>query len=442
MKEWESYFVNWLTAGGYAKTTIESYQKTLKPFWKFLLAKGLQSVEEITTADIVDYQVKLIDYVSPETGKKLSSWSHKARLVSIMSWCQCLYKSGRIAANPTAGIEFNRPSYKLPMLPTSRQIQKLLSMPDLTTLRGVRDRTILEVFWSSGPRVSEILSITCRDVDLGEGLLHIKHGKGDRPRVVPLGKGACLWLEHYLQKVRPTLIRKGQPSSHHVFLSGYGLKLNVSNIPRRLVRPLQKAGYAPDPKLWRTLEKAKIKELLKSLDTNDPIDLRDCSMIELFCQTDLSIRELSELSLERLDKMSLDIKSLSSYLANVRPLLASGQLRQKKAEDILFLNTKGQPIAPRQWQGQHALYIAKAGLSKRFSPHSFRHVLATEMLKAGADLRYVQEMLGHEDLTTTQQYTHIIKEELKRVHRRTHPREQLPLAPVIYGGSHEITRYL
>jgi integrase/recombinase XerD len=83
-------------------------------------------------------------------------------------------------------------------------------------------------------------------------------------------------------------------------------------------------------------------------------------------------------------------------------------------------------------------YQRKARIKKRITGHVFRHTLATEMLRAGADLRHIQEMLGHEDLTTTQRYLRVVKEELKRVHHATHPREQMPTAPVHYRGSNAV----
>jgi len=83
-------------------------------------------------------------------------------------------------------------------------------------------------------------------------------------------------------------------------------------------------------------------------------------------------------------------------------------------------------------------YQRKARINKRITGHVFRHTLATEMLKAGADLRHIQEMLGHARLNTTQRYLRVVKEELKKVHQATHPREQMPNAPVHYRGSQTV----
>jgi integrase/recombinase XerD len=100
----------------------------------------------------------------------------------------------------------------------------------------------------------------------------------------------------------------------------------------------------------------------------------------------------------------------------------------------LFLSTNGWPLDDTGIGERLRVYQKKARIKKRITVHVFRHTLATEMLKAGADLRHIQEMLGHERLSTTQCYLRVVKEELKRVHRATHPREQMPVAPVHYHG--------
>lgn len=116
---------------------------------------------------------------------------------------------------------------------------------------------------------------------------------------------------------------------------------------------------------------------------------------------------------------SVDFTFLGSSAIFESPVVDSGR--------VVELTNSG-------FSGRLRRYARRSGISKRITAHTFRHAIATEMLKAGADLRHIQELLGHDDLSTTQRYTHIIKEELKKVHDRTHPREQLPLAPVVYRG--------
>jgi integrase/recombinase XerD len=100
----------------------------------------------------------------------------------------------------------------------------------------------------------------------------------------------------------------------------------------------------------------------------------------------------------------------------------------------LFLSGKGRHLCGTSVGHRLRTYQRQARLKKRLTGHVFRHTLATEMLKAGADLRHIQEMLGHADLGTTQRYLHVVKEELKKVHRATHPREQMQTTPIHYRG--------
>ncbi|MDB4793508.1 tyrosine-type recombinase/integrase [Methylacidiphilales bacterium] len=311
---WEQPFLDWLRVQGYSMTSLSSYRVCMNSFWRFLADKGITDVAEINVALVNDYQVALIDYISPVTGKQLRPNTHTSRLVALTAFCRFLVKTCHLTSDPTAHIEFKQHPQTIPILPSSDEIKKLLEVPDTRTLLGFRDRVMLEILWSSGPRITELVMLTLEDVDFEEELLTIRKGKGAKCRVVPIGKGALAWLRAYIERVRPWLYphRARKP---FLFVSLLGGRLNNS-------------GF-------------------------------------------------------------------------------SGRLRR---------------------------YARRSGISKRITAHTFRHVIATEMLKAGADLRHIQELLGHDDLSTTQRYTHVIKEELKKVHDRTHPREQLPLAPVVYRG--------
>jgi integrase/recombinase XerD len=206
-------------------------------------------------------------------------------------------------------------------------MRKLLAQPDTATALGFRDRVILEILWCAGLRVSELLSLAVADVDFTQGLLSIRHGKGDKPRVVPLGNAALAWLREYVGSVRPILARAASGPQN--------------GRARRLT---------PDP-----------------------------------------------------ERLFLSCRGL--------PLDVSGLLHRLK------------------------LCQRRAGCRKNLTVHSFRHTLATEMLKRGADLRHIQALLGHERLSTTARYTHIVKRELRKVHGKTHPRELAPFAGVVYRGA-------
>ncbi|MFQ6033086.1 MAG: tyrosine-type recombinase/integrase, partial [Candidatus Zixiibacteriota bacterium] len=116
------------------------------------------------------------------------------------------------------------------------------------------------------------------------------------------------------------------------------------------------------------------------------------------------------------------LESLEKYLREVRP-----QLANQTSEDFLFLNRRGRPFSRMGLWKILRKYVNRAGIKKKVSPHTIRHSFATHLLEGGADLRAVQEMLGHADISTTQMYTHLDREYLKEVHRTFHPRERMKI---------------
>lgn len=304
--ELQSSYYHWLTLQGYSSMTQWSYGAALKPFLRFLREQGVSEPSGITANVVAHYQVWLMDAISGRTGKKLRQHTYNARLTALVSWCRFLLKTHRLGVDPTATVKIPLVPPALLMLPTASEIRRLLSLPDTRTPSGFRDRVILEVLWSSAPRVSELLQLRPEDVNM-EGLLTIRKGKGQTQRVVPVGLNALAWLREYMERVRLHLM----PS--------------------------------------------------------------------------------------------------------------------EKETGLLF------PVSVSRWEHRLKDYVQRSGI-KGVTSHTFRHVLATEMLKKGADLRHVQEMLGHADISTTQRYTHILKEELQRVHDRSHPRDQGPLGVVCYRG--------
>ena len=193
------------------------------------------------------------------------------------------------------------------------------------------------------------------------------------------------------------------------------------------------------PKLGRTLPKslteAEVEALLSAPVTDDPIGLRDKAMLELLYATGLRVSELVGLSLaqvnlrqgvvrvlgkgskERLVPLGDEaIDWLQSYLQNARPLL------QKAPVDALFLTRRGEAMSRQAFWYLIKRYAVKVGITKSLSPHTLRHAFATHLLNHGADLRVVQMLLGHSDLSTTQIYTHVARERLKDLHTQHHPR--------------------
>ncbi len=315
----------WLAGGGYAAGAQKDFPQKLALLHRFLETRGLidgagrVELTAIDAATLGDYQAFVFDYVSPKTGRKLKTQSQIHALSYVQSFFRFLKRTQRIALDPARVIKLPRAPQSLPAsILTPEEMRRLLAVPDVHTPCGFRDRCIFEVFWCTGMRIGEALALAVGDVDFDQALVTIRHGKGDRPRVVPLGAGALAWLREYLAEVRPLLASETKGDAPQtLFLSRFG---------------------------------------------------------------------------EQMDKSGLHYKLKA--------------------------------------------YQRRAGIRKRLTAHSFRHTLASEMLRAGADLRHIQELLGHEKLTTTERYLHVVKADLKKAHAHAHPREvHAPAAPAKYRGA-------
>jgi len=283
---------------GYSPLTIKGYRFKMDRFLSYLEARHREIVR-LTAADLEEYRMNL--YYQEYQGEPLSLATQAGCISKLKVLFQYLNKANLILIDPAAGLELPKLPRRLPknILP-ARDIKKILNSVDTATPLDVRDRTILEVLYSSGLRVSELAGLKITDLDLSQGFLTVSHGKGDKARVIPVGKIACRYLREYLQNARPK-------------------------------------------------------------DTN---------------------------------------------------------------ETILFLSCRGLPLAGRTIERMCEQRAIRAGIKQHVTPHGFRHSCATEMLKNGVDIRYIQELLGHESLKTTQIYTKVAVKDLKRVHAKCHPREK------------------
>ena len=291
----------WIEAQGFAPGSVKDHRQKLKGFLTFLDGKDPLEADRKTLSA---YQSHLFEMISKKTGKKLSCNSQINRLTVLKNFYRFLQQTGRIVKNPAEIIVLPRhPKLIPPVLLKSREMKKLLETPDLGNPLGFRDRTIMEVFFATGMRLSELTSSAVEDLNFEEGIFHIKHGKGQKQRLVPMGEAAKNWLQEYLENVRPILVKDSQTQA-------------------------------------------------------------------------------------------------------------------------LFLNRFSRCIDKNGWQKKLTQYVSSAGLKKNFTTHCFRHQLATSMLERGADTRHIQEILGHETLKTTQRYLHVVKAELKRIHKQSHPRER------------------
>ena len=194
------------------------------------------------------------------------------------------------------------------------------------------------------------------------------------------------------------------------------------------------------PKRWRTLPAvltlAEIDKLLAAPNTDEPLAIRDRALLEFAYATGVRVSELVSLTLqdiffedgvarvfgkgakERLVPVGRRaLGAVALYAREIRPTLDRG-----KGKGFLFLNARGTPLSRVGAWGVIKATARRAGLAKRVSPHTLRHTFATHLLEGGADLRAVQEMLGHADLSTTQLYTHVDRDYLRTVHKSYHPR--------------------
>mgnify|MGYP000453315908 CR=1 FL=1 len=281
----------WLESG-LSKNTVEAYKRDLIAFSTWLAGSDID-LSAATRQDILRYQS-----VRMREGRKVRS---EARLLSsLRRFYRYLCREEVRDSDPTAQIESPRLGKPLPSSLTEDEVESLLAQPDVTVAIGLRDRTMLEVLYATGLRVSELITLTFEQLNMRQGLIRCI-GKGNKERLVPLGEIALDWLQ--------------------------------------------------------------------------------------------------------------------DYLLTSRPLLLNGRL-----SDDLFPTRRGKAMTRQAFWYLIKRYASLSEIKKELSPHTLRHAFATHLLNHGADLRVVQLLLGHSDLSTTQIYTHVAKERLKGIHSQHHPR--------------------
>jgi len=183
-------------------STINNYAGCLNRFFAFLRKKGIADLRAVTRADIREYQAEL------STATWTVHTTHK-HLRAVRRLYEFLDDQGKVLMNPAVGIQMPKLVRNIPRnIMTRHEVRKILDAPDTSLHGGIRDKTILEVFYTTGIRVAELCSLTVHDVDLLNGYLRINCGKGCKDRVVPLGKKARKYLNEYVRHVRGFLTRK------------------------------------------------------------------------------------------------------------------------------------------------------------------------------------------------------------------------------------------
>ena len=301
---WKVRFHDWLEVHFPSKDTLNNSLQGIRPFFDFVRSLGLSSWTEANRDVLEEYRNRVFFSKNHRTGQSLKVGTHVARLMAVKVFFRFLVTEGYLLADPAALLELPRRKPPLPAVLSEPEVLRLMEMPNIQTHGGIRDRTILETLYGTGMRNGEMCALDIKDADLAVHLVRIQHGKGNKPRVVPLGQEAQMWLETYLEQVRPHLLRNPQLGA--IFLDRWG---------------------------HNRLGRAGVCEIVRRLGR-------------------------------------------------------------------------------------------EAQLGKVVTPHILRHSCATHMLRRGAGLRQIQQLLGHSQISSTEHYTRVEVSDLRRVIARCHPRER------------------
>jgi integrase/recombinase XerD len=280
---------------GLARNTVDAYARDLAKLSQFMVARGVHQWQDVDP-------LAMRAFVRALRSAGLNPRSIARHVVTTRQLFRFLETEGLLKENPLPEVFLSPGARRLPQTLSGDEIRKLLGQPDPTEPLGARDRAMLEILYATGLRVSELVRLETRHINLHGNYLTVK-GKGSKVRAVPFGKWA----------------REG----------------------------------------------------------------------------------------------------LSDFMGHARNLLLKG-----KNSQYVFTNRSGKPLTRQGFWKLIRRYALAAGVDKRVTPHTLRHSFATHLLEGGADLRSVQSMLGHADISTTQIYTHVDGARLKKVHREHHPRER------------------
>lgn len=215
-------FFDHLRVRGAARRTIEGYRYNIGRLIAFLEEVGVRRLHEVTSQVLLAYHNRLLSQGGP-TGKRLTVASLAGHIVHVRNFFRYLTRHHELLINPAEDLAVPRCPPRPPTdVPDFYMMKRLLLVPNIRKPLGIRDRAMLELLYSSGVRVSEFTALELGDIDLVAAELRVRQGKGGKPRVVPLGRAACLWVGRYLRDVRPTLVRStGQLA---IFLSREGCR--------------------------------------------------------------------------------------------------------------------------------------------------------------------------------------------------------------------------
>lgn len=299
---WLDRFEEYLKSRNYSPHTVFLYRRGAQRFLNAVAKERLESLAGLTRSHVESYRMQL--FYARHRDKPLSVKTQCIQLTAIRRFVRFLVRQDYLLVDVADGIEYPRAHETLPrQVLTEREAVRLVEAPDIDELLGLRDRAILEMLYGTGMRNGEMVRLTLEEIDWGYHCIRLLKGKGGKPRVIPMGEEAEIWLQEYLQKVRPAYVRDA--STQRVFLTFRGTPFKTESMVDVVIRAARKIG-----------------------------------------------------------------------------------------------------------------------LEKPATPHVLRHSCATHMLKRGANLRYLQAMLGHSSSQTTERYTRVEVSDLRQVVLRCHPRER------------------
>ena len=238
---WQERYREYLTLRQYAAQTALSYGAELRHFFPYLTSHGVDSVAGITPALVEGYRTVL--FYAEYRGRRLSFTTQGLRLSAVKGFTRFLWREHYLLIDPGASVERPRVDRTLPRtLLSEAEVAQLLLAPDVTDVLGLRDRAMLEVFYSTGIRNTELCLLATDAVCLAEGELSVRRGKGGKGRRVPLGEEAVRWLRAYLQDSRPHLATQAQGKERTLFLTVRGRPFQHRTLTVLVIHLGERAG--------------------------------------------------------------------------------------------------------------------------------------------------------------------------------------------------------
>lgn len=246
-------FLQHLKALKYSRKSIESYKQALNRFSSFLTANNIVRMADVTSEDLAAYRLELVD-------RKYADQSIGLYLRTVRKLFQHLEETRQIFINPARSLKIPRSKTDIKPVPTEEEMESLLSQPDISQPTGIRDRAVIETFYSTGARLDELCCMNVYDVELKQGRVKIT-GKGSKQRVVPMGRQAVFWTDKYLKDVRPGFLRK-RPDEHALWLGFLGKRINQL-IVERFIRDYGKKAGIRHPVTPHALRRACATHMLR-----------------------------------------------------------------------------------------------------------------------------------------------------------------------------------